>query len=99
LAASAIEAIKGRAVGLCARESGVNVLPGDLPITPGDVLPKFTQFYWVLTVHLFKGKDYCFPKINTIAKEARCDHRTVTRAPSGSLRKPGISRLEVHPAR
>jgi len=36
--------------------------------------------YWALTVHLFKGKDYCFPKIETIAEETRCDRGTVSRA-------------------
>ncbi len=36
--------------------------------------------YWALTVHLFKGKDYGFPRIDTLASETSCDRRTVSRA-------------------
>ena len=36
--------------------------------------------FWVLTMHMFRGKDYCFPSLPTIAKESRLDKRTVMRA-------------------
>jgi DNA-binding transcriptional regulator YhcF (GntR family) len=55
------------------------MLPNSLIFNP-NIGRSALLVYWVLTVHLFKGKEYCFPKIATIAKEARCDHRTVTRA-------------------
>lgn len=36
--------------------------------------------YWSLTVHLFKGKEYCFPSIRTICVETRYSKSTVLRA-------------------
>lgn len=36
--------------------------------------------FWVLTVHIFRGKKYCFPSIPTIAKEAHSSRPTVIKA-------------------
>ena len=36
--------------------------------------------FWVLTVHIFKGKEYCFPSLGTIAKEAHCVKNTAIKA-------------------
>lgn len=43
--------------------------------------------FWCLTVHMFKGKDYCFPSQSTIAKETKQSRRTVIRS---------INRLKKH---
>jgi hypothetical protein len=32
--------------------------------------------FWVLTVHIFKGKQSCFPSLNTISEEAHCSKPT-----------------------
>lgn len=36
--------------------------------------------FWVLTVHLFRGKKYCWPSIKTIAGEAHMSSPTVIKA-------------------
>ena len=36
--------------------------------------------FWVLTVHLFRGKEYCFPSMETIAKEAHATKPTIIKA-------------------
>ncbi|MBI2123810.1 MAG: helix-turn-helix domain-containing protein [Candidatus Wildermuthbacteria bacterium] len=36
--------------------------------------------FWVLTVHVFKGKQYCFPSLKTISNEAHCSKPTAIRA-------------------
>lgn len=41
------------------------------------IKPHALLVFWVLTAHLFKGKEYCFPSIQTIAKEARLSPRMV----------------------
>src|SRR5208283_1050219 len=33
--------------------------------------------YWILTLHLFKGKDYCFPSLSTLQRETRLSRHTV----------------------
>jgi hypothetical protein len=77
------------------QNSGFAMLPNSL-IFNQHIGRSALLVYWVLTVHLFKGKDYCFPKINTIAKEARCDHRTVTRA-IRELKETGYLKVESTP--
>lgn len=52
--------------------------------------------YWALTVHLFRGKEYCFPKIGTLAEETRCDRRTVSRAIK-ELKDAGYLKVESRP--
>jgi DNA-binding transcriptional regulator YhcF (GntR family) len=36
--------------------------------------------FWVLTVHIFRGKRFCFPSTATIAKEAHSSRPTVIKA-------------------
>ena len=36
--------------------------------------------FWVLTVHVFRGKQYCFPSIPTIGREAHSSRPTVIKA-------------------
>lgn len=36
--------------------------------------------YWVFAMHTFRGKQYCFPSLNTIAKEAHCSKGTAIKA-------------------
>jgi hypothetical protein len=36
--------------------------------------------FWVLTVHIFRGKRFCFPSTTTIAKEAHSSRPTVIKA-------------------
>ena len=36
--------------------------------------------FWVLTTHLFRGKEYCFPSLRTIQKEARISRPTIIKA-------------------
>ena len=36
--------------------------------------------FWVLTVHVFRGKKFCFPSTATIAKEAHSSRPTVIKA-------------------
>ena len=36
--------------------------------------------FWVLTVHMFRGKKFCFPSIPTIGKEAHSSRPTVIKA-------------------
>ena len=36
--------------------------------------------FWVLTVHIFRGKKFCFPSTATIAKEAHSSRPTVIKA-------------------
>ena len=36
--------------------------------------------FWVLTVHIFRGKKFCFPSLPTIAKEAHSSRPTVIKA-------------------
>lgn len=43
--------------------------------------------YWILTLHLFKGKDYCFPSLSTLQKETRLSRHTVI---------AGIKQLEAN---
>lgn len=43
--------------------------------------------YWILTLHLFKGKDYCFPSLSTLQRETRLSRHTVI---------GGIRQLEAH---
>ena len=43
--------------------------------------------YWILTLHLFKGKDYCFPSLSTLQKETRLSRHTVI---------SGIKQLEAN---
>lgn len=33
--------------------------------------------FWVLTAHLFKGKDYCFPSLRVLQDETRLSKNTV----------------------
>ena len=33
--------------------------------------------YWILTLHLFRGKDYCFPSLATLQEETRLSRHTV----------------------
>mgnify|MGYP007071635797 CR=1 FL=1 len=35
------------------------------------------MIFWVLTLHLFRGKKYVFPSVRTIQKEARISRPTV----------------------
>jgi hypothetical protein len=77
------------------QNSGFAMLPNSL-IFNANISRSGLLVYWVLTVHLFKGKTYCFPKIETIAKEARCDRRTVTRA-IRELKDTGYLKVESTP--
>jgi hypothetical protein len=43
--------------------------------------------YWILTLHLFKGKTYCFPSLSTLQKETRLSRHTVI---------SGIKQLEAN---
>ena len=52
-----------------------NSLMFDERITRGAML-----VYWVLTLHLFRGKKYCFPSVRTIEKESRLSRPTVIMA-------------------
>ncbi len=36
--------------------------------------------FWVLTVHIFKGKKFCFPSTTTIAKESHSSRPTIIKA-------------------
>ncbi|MGD0630289.1 MAG: helix-turn-helix domain-containing protein [Terracidiphilus sp.] len=36
--------------------------------------------FWVLTVHIFRGKKFCFPSTATIAREAHSSRPTVIKA-------------------
>jgi len=54
---------------------GFAMLPTQL-LMDERVLKSSLLVFWVLTVHTFKGKTYCFPKIETIAKEAHCSKPT-----------------------
>ena len=36
--------------------------------------------FWVLTVHIFRGKQFCFPSTATIAKEAHSSRPTIIKA-------------------
>lgn len=36
--------------------------------------------FWILTIHLFKGKEYCYPSLPTISKEAHCSKPTAIKA-------------------
>ena len=49
--------------------------------------------FWVLTAHLFRGKEFCFPSIATIAKEAHASKPTVIKAIK-ELEKSGYLEIE-----
>lgn len=49
--------------------------------------------FWVLTVHMFRGKKYCFPSIETIAQEAHSSRPTVIKAIK-ELEKYGYLEIE-----
>ena len=33
--------------------------------------------YWILTLHLFRGKEYCFPSLSTLERETRLSRHSV----------------------
>lgn len=77
------------------QRSGFAMLPNSL-LFDARIGRSALLVFWVLTVHLFKGKEYCFPKIDTIAKETRCDRRTVSRAVK-ELKDAGYLTVESRP--
>jgi hypothetical protein len=36
--------------------------------------------FWVLTVHIFKGKQSCFPSLETMSNESHCSKPTTIKA-------------------
>ena len=36
--------------------------------------------FWALTVHLFRGKEYCFPSLKTLQQESHSSRPTVIKA-------------------
>lgn len=40
--------------------------------------------FWVLTVHPFRGRSYCFPSLTTLQKETRYSRPTVIKAVKAS---------------
>lgn len=61
------------------RSSGFAMLPNSL-IFDERVGRAGLLVFWALTLHLFEGKEYCFPSRQTLAKETRLSNRTITRA-------------------
>jgi hypothetical protein len=61
------------------RNSGFAMLPNSL-IFDDRIGKSALLVFWALTIHLFQGKDYCFPSRKTLAKETRLCPRTITNA-------------------
>lgn len=61
------------------KHSGFAMLPNSLLFQEGIAASELIVF-WVLTVHLFKGKQYCYPSLRTIQTEARISRPTVVKA-------------------
>ena len=61
------------------RNSGFAMLPNSL-IFDERVGRSGLLVFWALTIHLFSGKDYCFPSRQTLAKETRLSPRSIPRA-------------------
>jgi biotin operon repressor len=49
--------------------------------------------FWALTVHLFRGKEYCFPSLTTLQKEAHSSRPTIIKAIK-SLEEYGYLQVE-----
>lgn len=64
------------------RNPGFAMLPNSLIFdeTIGDAAP---LVFWSLTMHLFEGKEYCFPSRKTISHETRLSLRTRVKRTSG----------------
>jgi hypothetical protein len=61
------------------RNEGFAMLPNSL-IFNENIGKAALLVFWALTLHLFQGKDYCFPSRRTLAKETRLSIRTIVRA-------------------
>lgn len=61
------------------RNSGFAMLPNSL-IFDDKIGKASLLVFQALTIHLFQGKDYCFPSRKTLSKETRLSARTITRA-------------------
>ena len=71
---------------------GFVILPHTL-LMDRKIKPHALLIFWVLTMHIFKGKNYCFPSIDTIAKEARLSPR-MARYMIKDLKKNGYLEIE-----
>ena len=49
--------------------------------------------YWILVMHLFKGRKYCFPSLKIIAEESRYSRPSVVKAIK-ELKKCGYLEVE-----
>ena len=61
------------------KQCGFAMLPTRL-LMDNKITKSSLLIFWVLTVHTFKGKEYCFPSLATISKEAHCSKPTTIRA-------------------
>jgi biotin operon repressor len=74
---------------------GFAILPSRI-LTDNSISRSSLILFWVLTIHIFRGKSYCFPSLDTIAREAHCSRPTAIKAIRG-LEKLGY--LEVDRSR
>jgi len=58
------------------KRSGFAMLPHTLLFDPRAKLPALMVF-WILTVHMFRGKNKCFPSLKTLEEETRLSRNTV----------------------
>ena len=60
-------------------KQGFSMLPTELLMNP-QLSRSCLVVFWVLTVHLFRGKQFCFPSLKTISEEAHSSVPTVIKA-------------------
>lgn len=58
---------------------GFAILPSSI-LTNNKISRSSLILFWVLTVHIFKGKNYCFPSLETISQESHCSKPTAIKA-------------------
>jgi len=74
------------------KREGFVMLPHALLFDPRAGLPALMVF-WVLTAHMFRGKEYCFPSITTLEEETRLSRHTVIKGIK-SLEEMGYLKIE-----
>ena len=58
------------------KHEGFAMLPNSIVFNQ-DISRPGMMVFWILTLHLFKGKEYCFPSLSTLQKETRLSRNTV----------------------
>ncbi len=68
------------------KKFGFAMLPHSLMLD-GKISKSGLLIFWALTIHLFKGKDYCYPSVSTLQKETGLSRPSVIK---------GIKDLEIN---